>query len=280
MWKKSSISSKSGRNEVIKDENKYTKGEEENKACIIDWEVRPGGLLVQKRVGVSAEANSVAGPMIKIKVSYDSCYHDIIVPAESTFGNLKTILCDRTGLHPNVQRLLFQGKEKDENECLHIAGVKDMSKVILMEDPASKEMKKMQSTSVSCEAIARVKVEVDKLSHRVVAIEEAVKRGTRVEDRDFVGLTELLMIQLLTLDSIEAEGEARAQRKKEVHRIQSFVDMLDNFKARNSNFVSNCNGTSTVTTKWETFGPGVGSLTAPNQLLQSTKITQNWEVFD
>ncbi|XP_060175016.1 BAG family molecular chaperone regulator 4-like isoform X2 [Lycium barbarum] len=216
MWKKSSTSSKSSRNEVIKDENKYTEGEEKNKACIIDWEVRPGGLLVQKRVGVSAEANSVAGPMIKIKVSYDSCYHDIIVPAESTFGNLKIILCDRTGLHPNVQRLLFQGKEKDENECLHIAGVKDMSKVILMEDPASKEMKKMKSTSVSCDAIARVRVEVDKLSHRVVALEEAVKRGTRVEDRDFVGLTELLIIQLLTLDGIEAEGEARAQRKKEM----------------------------------------------------------------
>ncbi|KAJ8535617.1 hypothetical protein K7X08_023337 [Anisodus acutangulus] len=280
MWKKSSTSSKSSRNEVIKDDNKYIEGEEENKACIIDWEVRPGGLLVQKRVGVSAEANSIAGPMIKIKVSYDSCYHNLIVPAESTFGDLKKILCDITGLHPNVQRLLFQGKEKDENVCLHIAGVKDMSKVILMEDPASKEMKKIQGTSVSCEAIARVRVEVDKLSHRVAAIEEAVQKGIRVEDIEFVVLTELLMIQLLKLDSVEAEGEARAQRKEEVHRIQSFVDMLDDFKSRNSNLVSNCSGTnSMVTTKWETFDPGVGSLNAPNQLLQSTKITQEWELF-
>ncbi|KAM3309378.1 BAG family molecular chaperone regulator 4 [Capsicum chacoense] len=282
MRKKASTSSKS-KNEVIKDENKYTEGSEvENKACIIDWEVRPGGLLVQKRVGVFVEENSVAGPMIKIKVSYDSCYHDVIVPAESTFGNLKKILCERTGLHPNVQRLLFQGKEKDENECLHIAGVKDMSKVILMEDPASKELKKIQVNSVSCEAIARVRVEVDKLSHKVVAIEEAVKRGTRVEDREFVVLTELFMIQLLTLDSIEAEGEARTQRRKEVHRIQSFVDMLDNFKARNSKLASNCSiGTNTmVTTKWEKFDSGIGSLNAPNQLHQSTKITQEWEVFD
>ncbi|KAF3661750.1 putative LRR repeats and ubiquitin-like domain-containing protein-like [Capsicum annuum] len=354
MRKKASTSSKS-KNEVIKDENKYTEGSEvENKACIIDWEVRPGGLLVQKRVGVSVEENSVADPMIKIKVSYDSCYHDVIVPAESTFGNLKKILCERTGLHPNVQRLLFQGKEKDENECLHIAGVKDMSKVILMEDPASKELKKIQVNSVSCEAIARVRVEVDKLSHKVVAIEEAVKRGTRVEDREFVVLTELFMIQLLRLDSIEAEGEARTQRRKEVirctkatamhgvrgylvflwlfpwlepvtsdhmaatlpiaprlpfktkvlcdpgidpwsldrragfnqstkvHRIQRFVDMLDNFKARNSKLASNCSiGTNTmVTTKWEKFDSGIGSLNAPNQLHQSTKITQEWEVFD
>ncbi|PHT77984.1 hypothetical protein T459_16036 [Capsicum annuum] len=93
-----------------------------------------------------------------------------------------------------------------------------MSKVILMEDPASKELKKIQDNSVSCEAIARVRVEVDKLSHKVVAVEGAVKRGTRVEDREFVLLTELFMIQLLTLDSIEAEGEARTQRRKEVSK--------------------------------------------------------------
>ncbi|PHU13683.1 hypothetical protein BC332_14888 [Capsicum chinense] len=115
-----------------------------------------------------------------------------------------------------------------------------MSKVILMEDPASKELKKIQDNSVSCEAIARLRVEVDKLSHKVVAIEGALKRGTRVEDREFVLLTELFMIQLLTLDSIEAEGEARTQRRKEVHPIHSFVDMIDNFKPRNSNLVSYC----------------------------------------
>lgn len=45
-----------------------------------------------------------------------------------------------------------------------------------------------------------------------------MKRGTRVEDREFVLLTELFMIQLLTLDSIEAEGEARTQRRKEVSK--------------------------------------------------------------
>ncbi|CAN4101859.1 unnamed protein product [Withania somnifera] len=280
MRKKSSTSSKSRNHEVIKDEHKYTEGEVETKGCVIDWEVRPGGLLVQKRVGVSSETNSVVGPMTKIKVSYDSCYHDVIVPAESTFGNLKKVLCDRTGLHPSVQRLLFQGKEKDENEYLHIAGVKDMSKLILMEDPASKEMKKIQDISVSCEAIARVRVEVDKLSHTVVAIEEAMQRGTRVEDREVIAVTELFMVQLLTLDSIEAEGEARTQRRKEVHRIQSFVDKLDNFKARNFNLVSNCTGTnSMVTTKWEKFDSGIGSLNAPNQLHQSTEITQESQLF-
>lgn len=67
----------------------------------------------------------------------------------------------------------------------------------------------------------------------------------------------------------------------QVHRIQSLVDMLDNSKARNSNIASNCTSTnSMVNAKWEKFGSGIGSLDAPKQLHQYTKITQEWEVFD
>lgn len=40
--------------------------------------------------------------------------------------------------------------------------------------------------------------------------------STKVRDREFAVSTELLMRQLLNLDGIEAEGEARAQRKAEV----------------------------------------------------------------
>lgn len=43
-----------------------------------------------------------------------------------------------------------------------------------------------------------------------------VNGGTTVEDKQFVVLTELLMRQLLKLDSIEAEGEAKVQRRAEV----------------------------------------------------------------
>lgn len=49
----------------------------------IGWELRPGGMLVQKRdIG-----DASSGPMIKIKVSHDSYYHDVIVHSRSTFGN-------------------------------------------------------------------------------------------------------------------------------------------------------------------------------------------------
>lgn len=40
--------------------------------------------------------------------------------------------------------------------------------------------------------------------------------GRKVSDKEFEISTELLMRQLLKLDGIEAEGEARVQRKAEV----------------------------------------------------------------
>lgn len=52
----------------------------------IDWEVRPGGMLVQKRV-VGSDPGCVAAPIIKFKVSHESYHHHISLPSHSTFGN-------------------------------------------------------------------------------------------------------------------------------------------------------------------------------------------------
>ncbi|XP_031271861.1 BAG family molecular chaperone regulator 4-like [Pistacia vera] len=200
-------------------------------------------------------------------------------------GDLKRVLGQETGLEPKEQRLLFKGKEKDDEECLHMVGVKDMSKVILFEDPASKErkleeMNRNHGILKAYEDVAKVRMEVDKLSEKVVALEATVRGGAKVADKDFLVLTELLMAQLLKLDSIEANGEAKVQRRIEVRRVQSFVDTVDSLKARNSNPFSNSGNAVSVTTKWETFESGVGCLSAPAPLQPSTKITQDWESFD
>ncbi|KAK9948805.1 hypothetical protein M0R45_004367 [Rubus argutus] len=69
------------------------------------------------------------GPLIRIDVSYGSACHELIVPAFSTFGDVKKSFAKRTGLEPGKQRLLFGGKEKKDEEHLHKAGVIDESKV-------------------------------------------------------------------------------------------------------------------------------------------------------
>lgn len=53
----------------------------------IDWELRPGGMLVQKR---DTEGDP-SGPMIKIKISHGSYHYEITVPAQSTFGNFSLL---------------------------------------------------------------------------------------------------------------------------------------------------------------------------------------------
>ncbi|PSR86191.1 BAG family molecular chaperone regulator like [Actinidia chinensis var. chinensis] len=279
--KRSSTTSKKGVGVGV-NKSGYKNSTEE---VIIDWELRPGGMLVQKRV--FGCAGGEGGAMIKIKVSHGSYHHDISVPAQSTFGELKGVLANETGLDSKDQRLLFRGKERGDDECLHMVGVIDMSKVILLEDPARKarkleEMERNQYMLKAYEAVANVRLEVDKLSNKVVALERAVQNGTEVADKEFVVLTELLMVQLLKLDAIEADGEAKVQRRIEVRRVQSFVDALDNLKARKANPFSNgvSSGAVLVTAKWETFDSGVGSLSAPKPRQSSTNITRDWELFD
>ncbi|GAB4833999.1 hypothetical protein Ancab_032251 [Ancistrocladus abbreviatus] len=216
------------------------------------WELRSGGVLVQRKENEESHDNhhhddgNTAGAMIKIKVSHGTSLYEVSVPPRSTFGDLKKVLAPESGLEPQEQRLFFRGREKDDAEA--------------------------------CEAVAEIRGEVDKLSEKVSTIQASVNAGKKVDENEFIVSTELLMRQLLKLDGIEADGEARIQRKTEVRRVQHYVDALDALKARNSNPFADCSNTVSVTTQWETFDSGVESLTAPP--MPSTKITQDWEQFD
>lgn len=87
-------------------------------------------------------------------------------------GEVKKILTGETGLQPGAQRLIFRGKERENGEYLDMCGVKDRSKVIVMEDPSSIERRfietrrnaKIQSAH---RAISDVSLEVDKLAGQV-----------------------------------------------------------------------------------------------------------------
>ncbi|OAY73460.1 BAG family molecular chaperone regulator 2 [Ananas comosus] len=91
----------------------------------IEWELRPGGMLVQKR-----EGRGVAGELITVRVS-------------TTAGSseMKEALSMLTGLEPREQRLVFKGKEREDGDHLHMVGVRDGDKVLLLQDPAIKEKK-------------------------------------------------------------------------------------------------------------------------------------------
>ncbi|KAH7681520.1 Ubiquitin-like protein [Dioscorea alata] len=126
-----SCSSKLGGGERVINSNKACHGGGE-----IEWEVRPGGMLVQKR-----ESCKGGGELIRVRVSMGSHCHDISIGATSTFGELKVVLSLVTGLEPRAQRILYRGKEREDVDHLHMVGVKDSDKVLLLEDPAIKDKK-------------------------------------------------------------------------------------------------------------------------------------------
>ncbi|XP_074580459.1 BAG family molecular chaperone regulator 2-like [Curcuma longa] len=102
----------------------------------IQWEVRPGGMLVQKR-----ECGEGGDEVITVRISTGFNSHYISLGATATFWEMKMAASMVTGLEPREQRLLFKGKEREDDEHLHMVGVRDKDKVLLLEDPAIKERK-------------------------------------------------------------------------------------------------------------------------------------------
>jgi hypothetical protein len=89
-------------------------------------------------------------------------------------GDLKRVLVPATGVEPERQRLIFRGREKRDDELLHTSGVKDGAKVLLLEKqlPVNVEQKAEpvvmdESMMRACEAVVRVRSEVDNLSAKV-----------------------------------------------------------------------------------------------------------------
>lgn len=85
---------------------------------------------------------------------------------------MKKLLTAETGLQPGEQKVIFRGKERENGEYLDVCGVKDLSKVILMEDPSSIErrfieMRRNAKIQNAHRAISNVSIEVDKLADQV-----------------------------------------------------------------------------------------------------------------
>ena len=78
----------------------------------------------------------------------------------------------RTGVHPLDMKLMYKSKERDSTAFLDIAGVKDKSKVVLVEDPTAQakrllEMRKADKMEKAAKSISAISLEVDRLATKV-----------------------------------------------------------------------------------------------------------------
>ena len=81
----------------------------------------------------------------------------------------------KTGLHPDDQKVLYKDKERDSKAFLDMAGVKDRSKVVVVEDPEARarrliEERRNGHLEKAARAVAAVTAEVDKLAPKVLTV--------------------------------------------------------------------------------------------------------------
>ncbi|WMV41535.1 hypothetical protein MTR67_034920 [Solanum verrucosum] len=166
---------------------------------VIEWEMRPGGMLVQRR---SDNSDIPIAQNLRIRVAYDAARYDISINPHATFGKirgesrifriwvhqekcinrclyslvgageLKKVLREEIGLEAGEQRIIWRGKQRENGEYLDMCGVKDRSKVMLIEDPESKEkrfiqMRKNAKIQATYHFINDVSIHIDKLAQQV-----------------------------------------------------------------------------------------------------------------
>lgn len=83
------------------------------------------------------------------------------------------MLTGPTGLHHQDQKLIYKDKERDSNVFLDMVGVKDKSKMVLIEDPVSQEkrlteMRKNAKMEKASKSISEISFEVDRLAGQVI----------------------------------------------------------------------------------------------------------------
>ncbi|TVU14832.1 hypothetical protein EJB05_38328 [Eragrostis curvula] len=230
------------------------------------WEVRPSGMVVQARDdGGGAAPPRPPPPEIRVRVKYGAARHEVLVSPIATFGQLKKLLAPKTGLQPADQQLTYKGRGRSNSDYLDACGVKNKSKLVLAEDPASLERRyierqKNAKIESANRAIGAIALEVDKLADQVSSMEKSITRGNKVAEVQITTLIELLMRHAVKLESIPALGDSSSQKNIQAKRVQKCVETLDLLKVSNARLQA-----VVVTTKWETFD-------APT--------TTQWELFD
>ncbi|KAI0520514.1 hypothetical protein KFK09_007990 [Dendrobium nobile] len=268
------------------------------------WEVRPCGMLVQKRSSDDGRA-AVPVPAIRLRVKHGSNYHEVYINSQATFGELRKLLSERTALHPQDQKIFFKDKERDSAAYLDTSGVKDRSKLVVVEDPAAKakrvlEMRRAAKLEKAAKSISQISLEVDELASQVSALEGVILKGGKVADNEVLRLTELLMNELIKLEGVLADGDVKLQRRMQVKRVQKYVEMLDVLKLKNVIPKSAAPPppqhqkkvppsspkpkSVIVTTKWETFDSLFSPLASPSSLATTTTSVAptprfEWELF-
>ncbi|QHO19992.1 BAG family molecular chaperone regulator 2-like isoform X2 [Arachis ipaensis] len=157
--------------------NMFSKGKKSGHEC----ELRPGGMLVQKRDSNSdRNSDSAALSTIMVKVKYGSAYHELPISSHASFGELKKMLRERTGLHAQDQKLMFKKKERDSKSYLDVERVRDGSKLVLFEKIESRERRMLETLRIAkkekaSKSLKEINHQVQPLAHKVRRVQKHIE---------------------------------------------------------------------------------------------------------
>lgn len=87
-------------------------------------------------------------------------------------GELKKLLEERTGLHPQEQKILYKDRERESGAYLDVCGVRDKSKMVMVVDPAAHarrllEARRAAKSEKAARTIKDISSQVDALGLQV-----------------------------------------------------------------------------------------------------------------
>lgn len=90
-------------------------------------------------------------------------------------GELKKILAELTGLHHPDQKLIYRRKERDSKQYLDVAGVKNGSKLVLIEVIGSRERRLLEmirnaKIEKSSKSLSQIRLQVDNFAEQVTSV--------------------------------------------------------------------------------------------------------------
>ncbi|KAG2408275.1 hypothetical protein LR48_Vigan01g223100 [Vigna angularis] len=246
---------------------------------ISEWEVRPGGMVVQKR-SPDVNQNFTSKSTIKVRVKYGSSYHHIQISSHASFGELKKILTEPTGLHIQDQKLIYKNKERDSKSYLDVERVKDGSKLVLLVDIESRERRILEKLKIIKKE--KTSKSLTEIKLKVAALEADASTGV-ITELDVETLTENLMRTLIALDEIYGEGELELQRRELVRRVQKHIETLDMLRMTRQNSITLKKDENKRKVNYGVeFQKRQGNpkQQQPMQHSDSVVVTTKWETFD
>eukprot|EP00240_Pyramimonas_obovata_P007024 CAMPEP_0118923124 /NCGR_PEP_ID=MMETSP1169-20130426/1771_1 /TAXON_ID=36882 /ORGANISM="Pyramimonas obovata, Strain CCMP722" /LENGTH=166 /DNA_ID=CAMNT_0006864069 /DNA_START=398 /DNA_END=898 /DNA_ORIENTATION=+ len=160
------------------------------------------------------------------------------VPSDCDFMDFKVAAQKVTGVPVEDQKILFRGKPMNDGDALFAIGVRDGSKLMLIESEARRRAKvpvhqlmpaMSPADAATLKKVHEVQASADKLEKELVQVESDVAKTGTIDaesKKQLRRIQEMLERELLKLDSLSGEG-IRDQRRAQVQRINALCERTE-----------------------------------------------------